>query len=64
MYAVDLLNNLVSTFLGPPPNSVDDLAAADVGGDLGKTDNMPRGLLNPDTIGQVVQFAKTVYSLM
>ncbi len=72
MYAVDLLNNLLATFLGPPPANPEEAMATSfdlssfTGGnnDLGKTDNQPRGLLNANTVGNVIHFAKTIYSLM
>ena len=58
MYAVDMMNNMVSAFMGP--------ALAEKN-DLGTTDNRPRS--NDDVfgsmgvLGQVLKFASTIYQL-
>ena len=61
MYGVDIMNNLVNTFLGGPVNNGLD----NTGGDLGTTDNMPRynSGSNANVIGNLVNFAKTLYEL-
>jgi hypothetical protein len=63
MYSVDLLNNLVNTFLTPSGGikGVDGST-----NDLGKTDNMPRalaGIVNSGVLGNVMEFARTIYNL-
>jgi len=51
MYFVDLMDNMLTTFMGPQDN------------DLGKTDNRPRYLNNLGYLGEVVNFARTLYNL-
>ena len=52
MYFVDLMDNMLTTFMGPQDNN-----------DLGKTDNRPRYLNNLGYLGEVVNFARTLYNL-
>lgn len=53
MYGVDIMNNLINTFIGGNANN-----------DLGKTDNMPRGIMGNGNLGKIMQFAKTLYQLV
>jgi len=54
MYFVDLMDNMLTTFMGPQDNN-----------DLGKTDNRPRSYLNNNLgyLGEVFNFARTLYNL-
>ena len=54
MYFVDLMDNMLTTFMGPQDNN-----------DLGKTDNRPRSYLNNNLgyLGEVLNFARTLYNL-
>lgn len=53
MFMVDMVNNFFKTFMGSN-NGVND---------LGTTDQQPRGFMNANTLGQVFNFAKTLYNL-
>lgn len=60
MYAVELLNNLITAFMGPENKDFE-------GNDIGTTDDKPRtgGLANDmGQLGQMFEFAKTIYNLM
>lgn len=62
MYGIEMLNGIVNAFFKSSANDVGQIP----NNDLGTTDNMPRSynsLLNPDTLAQVLKFAKTLYDL-
>ena len=53
MYFVDLMDSMLTSFMGPAEKN-----------DLGTTDHHPRGLFgNFGTIGKIVNFAQTLYNL-
>ena len=58
MYFVDIMDKMLTSFLGPQ-DGVDS-------NDFGTTDNRPRFLegLGIDNLGQIIQFAKTLYNLL
>ena len=54
MYFVDLMDSMLTSFMGPAQDK----------NDLGTTDHHPRGLFgNFGTIGRIVNFAQTLYNL-
>jgi hypothetical protein len=54
MYFVDLMDSMLTSFMGPAQEK----------NDLGTTDHHPRGLFgNFGTIGKIVNFAQTLYNL-
>ena len=54
MYFVELMDSMLTSFMGPAQDK----------NDLGTTDHHPRGLFwNFGTIGKMVNFAQTLYNL-
>lgn len=53
MYFVDILDGMLTSFMGP--KTVDN--------DLGTTDNRPRNLGLGGGLGQILQFMQTLYNL-
>jgi len=56
MYFVDIMDSMLTSFMGPNDQS---------GNDLGTTDNRPRNLnFGSSTLGQVLNFAQTMYKML
>jgi hypothetical protein len=53
MYFVDIMDNMLTSFMGPKESD----------NDYGTTDNRPRNINGLGVIGQVFNFAKTLYGL-
>ena len=53
MYFVDLMDGMLTSFMGPKEEN----------NDLGTTDHRPRNLFSGSTIGNIIQFAQTLYNL-
>ena len=70
-FGIELFKGIATTFLGLTAdvnNVIKEQNNNHINNDLGQTDDRPRyndqGLANPETLGQVFQFAKTLYNLM
>lgn len=57
MYAVELLNNLITAFMGPEQQNGIDV-------DEEATGDKPRSFGEYGNVGQMFEFAKTIYNLM
>ena len=56
MYFVDIMDGMLTSFMGTKDQS---------GNDLGTTDNRPRNLnFGDSTLGQVLNFAQTMYKML
>ena len=56
MYFVDIMDGMISSFMGPKNGDNND---------LGTTDNRPRQLdFGGSTLGQLLNFATTMYNLL
>jgi len=54
MYFVEILDSMLSSFMGPKEQD----------NDLGTTDHRPRNLFGNSAIGNVINFASTLYNLV
>ncbi len=63
MYAVELLNNLITAFMGPENQNGIDVDESE-SGDKPRTWNDQYGSGGNNNLGQLFSFAKTIYNLM
>lgn len=65
MQTVDVMNQLINTFIGAPSASSKDDFSGDTNG-LGDENDSPRnfGLMNPNTLSQLFQFGQTLYRMV
>ena len=63
MYAVELLNNLITAFMGPE-NQNDIDVDEEAGSDKPRDGYLANEGLDLGNLGQMFEFAKTIYNLM